>query len=201
MSVDVRGDSDLWQVMSRGDMSALGEIFDRHSNRVYKFLVRFLASPHDAEDALSDVFVEVWRSRRSFALEGDSALPILFAIARRVGQKHHRSATRRPQPVLSEDFRDHQLVDPDIAQSIVDEQEKTARAIWLRTQVEQLRTPYRNVFELSIYAELSHDEISASLRIPVGTVKSRLSRAKKIISDASGGDLCSATRRGDSRGY
>jgi RNA polymerase sigma factor (sigma-70 family) len=181
-------DAALWNQMRSGDTDAWGLLFDRHAQQVYRFCSRILNSPHEAEDALSEAFLEVWRSRRSFTVYGDSALPILLAIARRACQKRLRSAQRHTRR------RDLAAAAPrvveDIAEELVGADEATRRQAWLRERVAALPPPYRDVYELVIYAEMPQEQVARLLDVPLGTVKSRMARARhalnKAASDAQG---------------
>ncbi|WBQ03417.1 RNA polymerase sigma factor [Kribbella sp. CA-293567] len=177
------GDAAQWQAMRGGDMAALGVLFDRHADRVHRYCRRAAGGSVDSEDVLSETFIEVWRSRRSFVVREGSALPILLTIAKRVLQKQVRSAERATRrdgragdPTL--------LVVPDIAEDAVRAVELERQRVWLRRQVAAMPVPYRNVYELCVYAELGQDEVARLLGIPLGTVKSRLSRARKNVAEA-----------------
>lgn len=170
----------LWNRMRSGDLDAWGQLFDRHAQRVYRFCSRLLGSPQDAEDVLSDTFLEVWRSRRSFAVQGDSALPILLAIARRAGQKRLRSAQR----LTRNDAFARAIAAPivvDVAEQVVAEDEAERRRDWLRHRVAALPVQFRDVYELVIYAEMPYGEVACLLGVPLGTVKSRMARARQIL--------------------
>ncbi len=178
--------------MRAGDLDAWGLLFDKHAQRVYRFCSRFLGSPQDAEDVLSETFLEVWRSRRSFTVQGDSALPILLAIARRVGQKRLRSAQR----LTRNDAFAQTIAVPlvgDIAEQIAVEDEAGRRRDWLRQRVAELPAQFRDVYELVIYAEMPYGEVARLLGVPLGTVKSRMARARRILqmlAEESVGETC-----------
>jgi len=173
-------DAVLWDQMRSGDVDAWGVLFDRHAARVYRFCLRFLGGSQDAEDALSDTYLEVWRSRRSFTVRHDSALPILLAIARRAGQKRLRSGRRLTR---SDGLAaiDEPRLDDDVADQVVANDETERRRVWLRHQVALLPPALRDVYELVVYAELSYDEVSRVLGVPLGTVKSRMARVRKTL--------------------
>ncbi|WP_427889129.1 RNA polymerase sigma factor [Kribbella sp. GL6] len=180
-------DAVLWDRMRSGDLDAWGVLFDRHAARVYRFCVRFLGGSQDAEDTLSDTYLEVWRSRRSFTVRHDSALPILLAIARRAGQKRLRSA-RRLTKHDGMAMAGSPEVD-DIADQVVADDEAERRRAWLRNQVASLPPQFRDVYELVVYAEMPYDEVCRVLGVPPGTVKSRMARVRQILqgrADAAG---------------
>lgn len=98
------GDAIVWERMRGGDVDAWGILLDRHAARVHAFCSRLLGSQDAGEEVLSDVFLEAWRARRSFVVRGDSAVPIVLAIARRACQKRLRAEHRRAR--MSEHARD-----------------------------------------------------------------------------------------------
>ncbi|MGC4936738.1 RNA polymerase sigma factor [Kribbella sp. DT2] len=180
---DSAGDAAQWQAMRRGDMAALGVLFDRHADRVHRYCRRAAGSLADSDDVLSETFIEVWRSRKSFVVREESALPILLTIAKRVLQKQLRGAERaRRRDALTAGHS--ATVVPDIADEAVRAEELERQRAWLRQQVATMPTAYRNVYELCVYAELGQDEVARQLDVPLGTVKSRLSRARNSIAAA-----------------
>jgi RNA polymerase sigma factor (sigma-70 family) len=184
-------DAVLWDSMRSGDLDSWGFLFERYSSRVYRFCVRFLGSSQEAEEVLSEAFLEVWRSRRSFVVRDDSALPILLAIARRACQKRTRSLQRlqRKRPTTSP-----QLVS-DIADQVVDDDEVDRQRDWLRKQVSSLPVQFRDVFELIVYAELPYGDVSRVLQVPVGTVKSRMARGRRMLEENAQIDLATPARQ------
>jgi RNA polymerase sigma factor (sigma-70 family) len=174
-------DDELWRACQKGDINALGELFDRHARRIHTYSSRILFVAQDADDALSETFLEAWRSRKSFSVNKGSALPILLAIAKRMAQRRNRSAQRHLARVKRLTLLETDSQVEDVAQGAADADQLEARRQWLRERVEQLPVGERNVFHLCIYAELSPHEAAKILNIPVGTVKSRLSRARSAL--------------------
>ena len=177
-------DDALWSRMRAGDVEAWGVLFERHSALVYRFCVRFLGSADEAEDVLSDVFLEAWRARSSFVVHEGGVLPILLAVARRCCQKRRRSNQRLRQVHRVASEAATRIAGPE-DQSTGDDDE-SRRKQWLRDEVGRLPVPFRDVFELAIYAEMPYDRVSMVLGIPVGTVKSRMSRARHLLEVSAG---------------
>ena len=94
-------DAELWRRGCDGDQAAVGELFRRHAQAIFVFLVRRTGDRELAEDLTSTVFLEAWRKRRDVRLSGDSALPWLYGVAvncsRNVGRslRRHRDALAR----------------------------------------------------------------------------------------------------------
>ncbi|PYC88049.1 hypothetical protein C7C46_01920 [Streptomyces tateyamensis] len=168
-------DDTLWARARDGDADAFGVLFTRHADAVYTYCFRRTASWSAAEDLVSVVFMETWRCRQRLSVESGSALPLLFGIAHRSTQKHHRSLTRhqaalRRLPALL------QVPDPadDVAQRMDDEH----RMRRLRENLRALPRRERDVLELCVLGELDYGAAAAALGVAVGTVRSRLSRAR-----------------------
>lgn len=149
-------------------------LFERHVRTIYNYCFRRVGNWAAAEDLVSIVFLEAWR-RLDKRLPGGKELPWLFGIAtnvvrnRRRAERRYAAALRRiPKPASEPSFAD----DTD---QRVDDQELTDRALVLLAQLPRRE---HEVFVLCIWSELSYEDAAAALRIPVGTVRSRLSRAR-----------------------
>jgi RNA polymerase sigma-70 factor (ECF subfamily) len=157
-----------------GDERAFGDLFVRHVQRVYNYCFRRLGSWSLAEEATQTVFVNTWAKRDAVVIE-ESMLPFLFAVANNVARNLSRAAHRYasasaaiPTPDLVSDHAD------DVAQRIDDERQmqRVIRAM------RKLRRQDRDVLAMCDWEGLSYVEAASALNIPVGTVKSRLSRAR-----------------------
>ena len=167
-------DAELWQRAVEGEPDAFGVIFERHARRVYNYLFRRTADWALAEDLTSVVFLEAWRKRSEVRLDGGLALPWLLGVAtnvlrnRRRSQWRHRAALQRIPRERQEDFSEaaHERLDDERRMSHV-----------LRS-LGELPGHEQEVLALCGWAELSYEEAAVALGIPVGTVRSRLSRAR-----------------------
>ncbi len=106
-------DRELVDGLRSGDSQALGDLFDRHADRIYTYCFRRTASWATAEDATSTVFLEAWRSRDRAEAYGGEALPWLYGIATNVcrnltrSQRRYAAAVRRvPRATDSADHAD-----------------------------------------------------------------------------------------------
>ncbi len=187
-------DGDLWQLMSRGDEGALGVLFERHAQRIFRFLVRMLATRQDAEDVVTETFLEAWRVRRSMAVT-DSAVPLLLAIARRRAQDHLRASSRRARLLNRVAVQRPEPAWPDPEEIVTDREVRNGERRLLRDMVMQLPTDQRSVVELCIFAEMSYEECAAIFDVPIGTIKSRLSQAKEKLAATSPVVGCTLTGR------
>jgi RNA polymerase sigma-70 factor (ECF subfamily) len=174
-------DGDLWRRAVDGEPDAFGVLFERHARAVYNYLFRRTADWALAEDLTSVVFLEAWRRRMDVRLERELALPWLLGVAtnvlrnRRRAQWRHRAALERLPREHSHDFADE-------ANGRLDD-ERRVQAV-LRA-IAKLPRREQDVLALCVWAELSYEEAAVALGVPVGTVRSRLSRARVRIRNLS----------------
>lgn len=171
--------------------AAFGEIYDRHADRILRYLVRRVG-PGDAEELFGEVFRIAFERRTSFDRGRSSAGPWLYGIASNLLRKRRRSEARR----LSATVRlgaDRERAQPP--------QEVTVDArIALRKvaeAVQALPDGEREALLLFAWEELGYEEIAHALEVPVGTVRSRLSRARKRLRELT---ASSGEERGDPPG-
>jgi RNA polymerase sigma factor (sigma-70 family) len=152
-----------------------GLIFDRHGSTLLRFLARRV-EPAEAEDLLGDVFRIAFERRSTFERDRDSARPWLYGIAANVVAKHHRSEARRLRAMAR--VPADRLLDDDPAEQAVQAADAGARWTQVMDAIGTLPEVERQVLLLFAWEELSYDEIALTLAIPVGTVRSRLSRGR-----------------------
>ncbi|MFE3997171.1 RNA polymerase sigma factor [Nocardioides sp. YIM B13467] len=173
-------DSGLAERLRRGDHEAMAELFGRYADPVYNFCFRRVASWNLAEDVMSQAFLEVWRVReRAVAYDG-SLMPWLYTVAENVCRNATRGARRRSalagrlQLVRLEDAEDH-------AEGVVRRLDEERRMSELLVAVDRLSRKDRQILMLIAWDGLSYLQVAQALDVPVGTVRSRLSRARKRV--------------------
>ena len=174
-------DRELVDGLRSGDSQALGDLFDRHADRIYTYCFRRTASWATAEDATSTVFLEAWRSRERAEAYGGEALPWLYGIATNVcrnltrSQRRYAAAVRRlPRPTDGADHAD------DVGDR-VDSERTMAR---ITEEMAALPERDREVIALVVWSGLSYEQAAQALGVPVGTVRSRLARARARLGAA-----------------
>ena len=155
-------------------------IFDRHAPHLHRYLARRVGPQH-ADDLLGETFTAAFRKRDRYDRARTDARPWLYGIATLVVGQHRRDEARQ--------YRLHAVALPDLpVESPADRAIASTSAHLLRGQVGaawQALTPGdRDVLLLVAWEDLSYDEVAAALDIPVGTVRSRLHRARKQVRDA-----------------
>jgi RNA polymerase sigma-70 factor (ECF subfamily) len=170
-------DRTLWSRSRAGDADAFGLLFERHAKAIYNYCFRRVGDWAAAEDLLSIVFLEAWR-RRSKELPPDKVLPWLYGITtnvvrnrRRAERRFAAALARVPAPPPEPGFSD-------IADERLDDERQMQNALALLTQLPQHE---QDVFALCVWSEASYEDAALALGIPVGTVRSRLSRARQHL--------------------
>jgi RNA polymerase sigma factor (sigma-70 family) len=187
-------DAQLWVRSRAGDAEAFGLLFERHAKVIYNYCFRRIGNRATAQDMLSTVFLEAWR-RRDTELQLDTALPWLFGIATNV-IRHQRRSERRFAAALSRLPRPE--AEPDLAG---DADERVDVELQARDAVHALgRLPKReqDVYVLCVGMELSYEDAAAALGVPVGTVRSRLSRARGRLREL---EIADGHKEGESTKY
>ena len=171
-------DGELWRRAREGEPECFGVLFDRHGAAVRAFCARRTGSLDVADDLVSIVFLEAWRRREQVELVDGNALPWLYGIARltvrhrrRTALRHRRALSRLAPAPATPDHAD------DVAGRLDDERH-LAR---LRAAFERLSPADRDVLLLCVWQGLSYAEAAVALGLPVGTVRSRLSRARSRL--------------------
>jgi RNA polymerase sigma-70 factor (ECF subfamily) len=177
-------DAELWRRIRADDADAFGLLFARHGPQIHRYALRRTADPAVADDVTAVVFLEAWRRRRAVDLHQPSALPWLYGVAGNVIRRWHRSQARH-RAALS---RLEQLPPP--TPTCVERQVEAAmEASAVLARIAHLPRRQQEVLLLSVGEGLSHAEIAVALDTTVGTVKSRLSRARaRLGHDALGID-------------
>jgi RNA polymerase sigma-70 factor (ECF subfamily) len=175
-------DQELWRHVSTGDSDAFGEVFDRHATAVYNHLFRRTANWAEAEDLTSAVFLLAWRKHRDVVIDRASSLPWLLGVANRV-LLNARRAERRYRSALSRLDREAATT-ADHADGVATAVDDERRMAELRAAVDRLPHHERDVIELCVWSGLDHQAAAVALGVPVGTVKSRLHRARRRLGAA-----------------
>ncbi|MFC9703179.1 RNA polymerase sigma factor [Streptomyces sp. NPDC056943] len=175
-----------------GDPAALGEAYDEHARVLYHYAYRVCGDRAAAEDVVSATFLEAWRCRGKVHADGGTLRPWLLGIATNIMRGAAREARRRdaalarlPERGVLPDFADEVL-----ARMTDGEQVRAARAA-----LAKLRRREREVFTLVVWAGLDYAAAGEALGIPVGTVRSRLSRARERLRKLADAELRALRRQ------
>lgn len=156
-------DEQLMLQFQQGSREAFAVLFERYREPVYGFFRRRLHDAARAEELAQETFIVVLRGIERYQPRA-TFRTYLYSIAFRQVSGEYRRAKHDAEPLDSE---------PAAAT-----QEDACEVLWVRRAVAQLDEAHREVLLLREFEQLSYDEISALLRIPVNTVRSRLFRAR-----------------------
>ncbi|GLX96529.1 RNA polymerase sigma factor [Herbidospora sp. NBRC 101105] len=149
-------------------------LFDRYAAQLHRYVVRRLG-PDQAEDVVSETFLAAFQHRRRYDLRHSQARPWLYGIASNVIGKRRRAELARLRAHARSGAypADEGLVEENVATLAVNRPLVAALA--------GLRGGDRDVLLLVAWAELTYEEVALALGIPVGTVRSRLNRARSKV--------------------
>lgn len=170
-----------------GDADALGQLYDQTLGQVYGLALRVLGNPQDAEEAVADVYLQVWDRAASYCPERGAVMAWLQTLAWSRALDHRRRSRRKSPPGLHPDASEltyTESEDPSPEQMA----ERHGRAGRVRAALDALAPGQRRVLELSCYEELSHAEIAERTGLPLGTVKSHARRGLAALRSAMDGE-------------
>ena len=163
----VDDDTHLAERFAAGDETAVKAMYDRWSRIVYTLAVRSLGDKTEAEDVTQRTFVSAWTSRSSYRMDGAPLGAWLITIARRRIADAHEARARAAR--LEEALK--AVVPDEVAEHDVSD------AMLVADEVAQLEPDARAVLALAFYEDLTHQQISDRLGMPLGTVKSHIRRS------------------------
>ncbi|MFD5006531.1 RNA polymerase sigma factor [Streptomyces mutabilis] len=168
-------DTNLRKRVRAGDHDAFGDLFDAYARSVYNHAFRLTGDWASAEDVVSLTFLDAWRLRERVDEEGGSLRPWLLGIATNV-TRNTRRAARRHAAAVARLPRDGSV--RDFADEVAGRVDDTAQLALVRTALARLRRAEREVLALCVWSGLDYRAAADALGVPVGTVRSRLSRAR-----------------------
>lgn len=166
-----------------GDPDAFGTLFDEHSRLVYNLAFGLTGNWSSAEEVVSLTFLEAWRLRARVEADGESLKPWLMAIAVNVTRNRSRAARRHQAAMARLPLAP---VVPDFADELAGRIDDAARLAQVRTALRALKPGEQDVVALCVWSGLDYAAAAQALGIPVGTVRSRLSRARARLRESAG---------------
>ncbi|BBC33289.1 Sigma-70 region 2 [Streptomyces graminofaciens] len=158
-----------------GDREAFAEVYEEYARTVYNHAFRLTGDWSTAEEVMGDTFLDAWRGRERLEPDGGTVLPWLLGMATNKARNANRGVgrrlaflARRPAPDPVADFADETAGRLDDARRLA-----AVRQVYGR-----LRRSEREVLALCVWSGLDYAQAAEALGVPVGTVRSRLSRAR-----------------------
>lgn len=161
-----------------GDGAAWEEIVQTYSRRVYNLAYRFTSRADTAEDLTQDVFVRVYRSLEQYNPKQGDLQNWLMRLARNLIIDDYRKRQRAPQDEIADDLEDHKYHLRSAGHSVQREMERRELGTQVQAGIDKLSPDLRTCVILRDIEELSYQEIVDLLKIPEGTVKSRINRGR-----------------------
>ena len=163
----MRSDAQLLIRIADEDRGAFRLLFDRHSDRIYRFALSLTRSPHLAEEVLQETMMAVWKGAQRF--KGRSKVTTwLLGIAK-----------NQAYDLLRKEERGRRL--PEVADCVRDPSSEVQMSVQVERAVDALPEAQREVLHLVFYENLTVRETAELLGVPEGTVKSRMHHARRNL--------------------
>ena len=173
-------DESLVAATRAGNSQAFTELVRRHQDFVYRFILRRCQRPSDAVDIAQEAFLRAWSLAGGF--RGDSKFSTwVIGIARNLLRDQVAGAAGRGPPVdwVGEDERAGSRADEPATRAA-----SNALLVALQTAIDDLPDELRETFVMNAIEGLEYDEVARILELPIGTVKSRISRSRARLHEA-----------------
>ncbi len=164
-----RSDEELYRLMKRGDREAFGELYERRGPALRRYALHMSGSPTAAEEVAHEVFVQLMRANTNFDDKRGSLEGWMYGVARNLVRVIRRKG-QVEEPV-------DQAVRHDILGELINAESLAALQVSLR----ELPELYRDAVVLCDLEEKSYEEAARVMGCPVGTVRSRLHRARGLL--------------------
>lgn len=187
-------ENDVRRRVREGDREAFAQLYEEYARAVYNHGLRLTGDWSTAEEIMSETFLAAWRTRARVQEDGGSLLPWLLGIATHKADNARRSVRRR-QLFLARQPRPSEVADfaPEMAGRIDDA--RRLRAV--QAALGRLRRQEREVLALCVWSGLDYQQTAEALGIAVGTVRSRLSRARRKLARLADENLEPRSARGE----
>lgn len=168
------------RVAKTQDRAAFRALFDHFAPRLKSFLIKLGLGGDKAEDLVQDVMITLWQKANQFDPEKAKLSTWIFRIAR---NKHIDLMRKQKYPMLNVDDHVAKMVAPEQTDKPLEGRETASH---IKDAMDKLKPEQQDVIKLSFFEELSHGEIASRLKLPLGTVKSRIRRAFQTLREELG---------------
>ena len=182
MSLSNQTEAELFQALQAGNLSALGTIYDRYGEAVYRLALRILGNATEAEDLTQEIFLAFWRTSKYDPNRGTMVVYLLTMTRSRAINRLNQKRTQ--QKLLQRCQRTTPTHDETNLMEKVSLGEMSQR---ISKALEEIPENQQEVLKMAYYEGLSQSEITQKLNIPLGTVKTRtrqgLLKLRKLLKD------------------
>lgn len=165
----------LIRAIQNGDMVAFNEMVDRYKDRLMNVIGRMLSSQEEAEDIVQETFVRVYQHRQSFNFKHCFSTWIYT-----IGLNLARNELRKRKKFKFYEISEMQGNEKEFA---VEAKLPSSLPEILQAAISELPEKYRTAFILRDVNEMPYEEVAQALSVPLGTVKSRVNRARMMLRD------------------
>lgn len=159
--------------IAAGDQTAVEECISQYGNLVWALAKKYSTTREDAEDAVQEIFTEIWQNAARYDVEKAKEITFIATIARRRLIDRVRKVYRRPNAFSMDEAVMSKSYEPSVYTKI--EAKQAVKVI------NELRPEQREMMYLNIYEGMSHGEISERTGVPLGTVKTHIRRGFKRV--------------------
>ncbi|RMD89510.1 MAG: sigma-70 family RNA polymerase sigma factor [Calditrichaeota bacterium] len=171
-------DEELIERFQKGDLYAFDLIVKRYKDQLLNFVYRFVGNQEEAEDIVQETFLRVYRKRKAYKRIAKFSTWI-YTIAGNLARTELRRRKRRKLFSVSDmgyEDKDYEITDEGLSPE--SEVEGIIQEEIIQREINKLSPKFREVIILRDIQELSYEEISKILKVPIGTVKSRVNRGR-----------------------
>ena len=179
LTLRTEGDAELVLRLQRRDPQALADLYDRYGRLVYSLILRVVRDTGVAEDLVQETFLRVWNRVQGFDAEKGSVGPWLLAVARNRAIDYLRSTTGRARNSLELEATEHPALFSDMEKDLL----RSDRTRRVKDAMGKLTANQRQVIEMAYFEGLSQTEMADRMGQPLGTVKTWVRTALKILRD------------------
>ena len=190
-------DEQLFELFQNGDNKAFDQIVLRYKDKLYTFLYMIVGDYDLAQDLAQDTYLRIFKNKDSYNKMSAKFSTWMYTIAKNGAFTELRKKKRRKTYAISEvrkkgnDGEDYEFQIPDLSEGDLESKMMTEyKRESIQSALSQLKQDFRTIIILRDIQELSYDHISRIVEVPIGTVKSRINRAReKLLELLKGKDL------------
>jgi RNA polymerase sigma-70 factor (ECF subfamily) len=176
-----KSDNDIIAMIRGGDARLFGELVDRHKDRAMTLAVRMADNREEAEELVQDAFVRAYRSLDSFRGEAKFSTWFYRILFNLCVTRVSRRPLRETLTDATDDGHPGSEVMQDEGPSALEQLEDRETAAILHDELGRIPSPYRVALTLFYVQEMSHEEMATVLQMPIGTIKTHLSRGRVAL--------------------
>ncbi|MEM7130790.1 MAG: sigma-70 family RNA polymerase sigma factor [Chloroflexota bacterium] len=177
LAMNMNDEQHLVSLAQKGDMSAFGQLVDQHSLYVYNLALRLVKQPEEAEDMAQEAFLKAWRGLGTFRADAKFST-WLYRIVTNVC---YNRLPRLQRDLANLPIDEGAMSMPDNEQNVDDSYLLLERNANLHQAIEELPDSYQLLISLRHLQEMSYNEIADVTDMPLGTVKTGIFRARKLL--------------------